>query len=192
MNATTLHINRRSLGIKHNIIATSFDKIRFPWSNNHRFPISTNMCCKLCPWPWSDLERQDKVTALSEHTNWKPYDVTTYILSPSLPPSPTRPKVGGTKALLINTLRPRQNGRCFADDVFKCIFLNENVWIALKITLQFVPKVPINNIPALVQISAWRRWGASHYLNQWWLVYWRIYASLGLKELISLLGTYLP
>ena len=60
---------------------------------------------------------------------------------------------------LINTLRPRQNGRRFADDVFKCIFLNENVWISLKISLKFVPKVPINNIPALVQILAWRRWG---------------------------------
>ena len=23
----------------------------------------------------------------------------------------------------------------------------------------------------------------SHYLNQWWLIYWRIYASLGLNEL---------
>ena len=27
----------------------------------------------------------------------------------------------------LNTLRPRQNGRHFADDVFKLIFLNENV-----------------------------------------------------------------
>ena len=26
----------------------------------------------------------------------------------------------------INTLRPRQNGRHFTDDIFKCIFLNEN------------------------------------------------------------------
>ena len=26
----------------------------------------------------------------------------------------------------INTLRPRQNGRHFPDDIFKCIFLNEN------------------------------------------------------------------
>ena len=26
----------------------------------------------------------------------------------------------------------------------------------------------------------------SHYLNQWWSVYWRIYASLGLNELIVL------
>ena len=27
----------------------------------------------------------------------------------------------------VNTLRPRQNGRYFPDDIFKCIFLNENV-----------------------------------------------------------------
>ena len=59
----------------------------------------------------------------------------------------------------VNTLRPRQNGRRFTDDVFKCIFLNENVWISLKISLTCVPKVPINNIPALIQILAWRRSG---------------------------------
>ena len=28
-------------------------------------------------------------------------------------------------------------------------------------------------------------WPTSHYLNQWWLVYWRIYTSLGLNELIK-------
>ena len=38
------------------------------------------------------------------------------------------------------------------DDIFKCIFLNENVWISIKVSFEFVPKVPINNIPALVQI----------------------------------------
>ena len=62
-------------------------------------------------------------------------------------------------ANLINTLRPRQNGRHFPDDIFKCIFLNENVWISIKISLNFVPRGPINNIPALVQIMAWRRPG---------------------------------
>ena len=60
---------------------------------------------------------------------------------------------------VFNTLRPRQNGRYFADDIFKCIFLNENAWISLKISLKFVPKVRISNIPALVQIMAWRRPG---------------------------------
>ena len=37
----------------------------------------------------------------------------------------------------------------------RCIFLNENHWISIKITLKFVPQVWINNIPALVQIMAW-------------------------------------
>ena len=59
----------------------------------------------------------------------------------------------------VNTLRPRQNGRHCADDIFKRIFFNENVWISIKISLKFVPKGPINNIPALVQIMAWRRPG---------------------------------
>ena len=59
----------------------------------------------------------------------------------------------------VNTLRPRQNGRHFADDIFRCIFFNENVWTSLKFSLKFVPDVRINNIPALVQIMAWRRPG---------------------------------
>ena len=59
----------------------------------------------------------------------------------------------------INTLRPRQNGRHFPDDTLKCIFLNENVWVSIKISLKLVPKGPINNIPALVQIMAWHRPG---------------------------------
>ena len=57
---------------------------------------------------------------------------------------------------LFNTLRPRRNEQHFADDIFKRIFFNENVWISIKISLMFVPKGPINNIPALVQIMAWR------------------------------------
>ena len=60
---------------------------------------------------------------------------------------------------VTNTLRPRQNGRHFQNDIFKCILLNEDIWILLKISLKFVPKVRINNIPALVQIMAWRRPG---------------------------------
>ena len=59
----------------------------------------------------------------------------------------------------LNTLRPRQNGRHFADNIFKCIFLNENEWILPRSSLKFVAKVRINNIPALVEIMAWRRSG---------------------------------
>ena len=60
---------------------------------------------------------------------------------------------------LFNTLRPRQNGDHFADDIFKCIFFNENEWILTKISLKFVLKGQINNIPVLVQIMAWRQPG---------------------------------
>ena len=52
----------------------------------------------------------------------------------------------------FNTLRPRQNCLHFPDDIFKCIFMNENVQIS-------IPKGPINNITVLVQIMAWRRPG---------------------------------
>ena len=57
---------------------------------------------------------------------------------------------------ILNSLRPRQNGRLFVDDTFKRIFLNENIRISTKSSLKFVPKGLINNIPALVLIMAWR------------------------------------
>ena len=46
-----------------------------------------------------------------------------------------------------------------ADDIFKCIFLNENDRIAIKISLKFVPRSPIDNKPTLVQVMVWRRIG---------------------------------
>ena len=63
------------------------------------------------------------------------------------------------RVVCVNTLRPRQHGRHFADDTFKRIFLNENVEILIEVSLKFVHKGPINNIPALVQIMAWRQPG---------------------------------
>ena len=52
----------------------------------------------------------------------------------------------------LKTLRPGQNGRRFADNVFKCIFLSENVWILIRISLKFVPNGQMNNIPTLVRL----------------------------------------
>ena len=34
--------------------------------------------------------------------------------------------------------------------------MNENVWISIQISRKIAPKDSINNIPALVQIMAWR------------------------------------
>ena len=43
-----------------------------------------------------------------------------------------------------------------ADDIFKCIYLIENGRIQIWISLKLVPKSPIDNKPALVQVMAWR------------------------------------
>ena len=72
------------------------------------------------------------------------------------------------KFMLVNTLRQWQNGCQFPDDIFKCIFLIKNIWISIKISLKFIPKGPIDNIPALIQIMAWHQPGDQPYQNHWW------------------------
>ena len=66
---------------------------------------------------------------------------------------------------------PGQNDRHFADDIFRCIFVNEKICILIKITL----KGPIANNPELVKIMAWHRIGP---------IDWRIYAALVEDELM--------
>ena len=58
---------------------------------------------------------------------------------------------------VFNISRPRQNVRHFSDDNFKCTFLNDNICISTEISLKSDTTGPINNIPALFQIMAWRR-----------------------------------
>ena len=65
----------------------------------------------------------------------------------------------GSLGLCFNSLRPRQNGLRSPDDIFKYIFFNENVYISIMISLKYVPKSLVGNMPALVQIMAWRRAG---------------------------------
>ena len=64
------------------------------------------------------------------------------------------------------TLRPRQNGHRFADNIFKCILLNENVWISINI-------LAILNLYIFIQENAFE--------NVVWK--WRPFC-LGLNELI--------
>ena len=46
-----------------------------------------------------------------------------------------------------------------ADDNFKCVFLNENYKIPIRIPLKFVLKSPFDKTSALVQVMAWCRTG---------------------------------
>ena len=54
-------------------------------------------------------------------------------------------------------------------------------------SLEFVLKGLINNIPALVQIMAWRSPGDKPWSEPMMVIYWRIDASLGLNELKQVL-----
>ena len=46
-----------------------------------------------------------------------------------------------------------------ADGIFKHISYHENVWISIKISLNFVPNDPIDSKPALIRVMAWHRPG---------------------------------
>ena len=78
----------------------------------------------------------------------------------------------------INSSPPRQNGRHFADDIFRCIFQSCSL---IKISLKFVPMGLIDNNPALVKIIAWSQviiWTNAY------PIHWHIYAALGGDELM--------
>ena len=57
------------------------------------------------------------------------------------------------------TPTPDKMAALLADENFKCIFVNGNDRILIRISLKFVPRSPINNNPALVQVMAWHRTG---------------------------------
>ena len=84
----------------------------------------------------------------------------------------------------VKTLKLRWNRHHFANSIFKYIFLNENAWILIEISL---------NLFLRVQFTIFHHWfwcwlgtdqATNHYLNRWWLDYRRIYAPFGLNEWI--------
>ena len=54
---------------------------------------------------------------------------------------------------------PGQNGPQFAEDILKCIFMNEKPYISTKISLEFVPKGPNDKKSTLVQVMTCHRTG---------------------------------
>ena len=64
---------------------------------------------------------------------------------------------------VVNTMKPKQNGQHeqngqhFADNILKCILLNESVRIVLNISFKFVPKGLFHNNSALPEVMAWYR-----------------------------------
>ena len=102
--------------------------------------------------------------------------------------------------LPFNTLRPRQNGTHFADNIFKCISLNEKFCILIQISLKFVHKCLIdinigsgnglvpNKWQAITWSNAdpfhWRIYLALVKLSAWCKVFFNVWESL-LSDLIQ-------
>ena len=85
---------------------------------------------------------------------------------------------------ISNTLRSRQNGRHLADDAFKRFFLMKMLEFRLKFHWSLFLRVRLTIFQHWIRSWLGADAATSHYLNQWWLDYRRIYASLGLNELM--------
>ena len=109
-------------------------------------------------WQWWGIGR------ITERANWFsiPDSWTFHIYRPGTNPIPapvdTAPRHAGlivARELGISETKLQP----FSWRHFQLHFL-QNASISIKVSLRFVPKGPINNIPALVQIMGWRLTGA--------------------------------
>ena len=86
-------------------------------------------------------------------------------------------------------------GRDKMDDISQTTFSNAFSWMKMfEYRLKFHWSLFLG-VQLTISQHWFRKWlgadqATSHYLDQWWLDYWRIYASLGLNELTPLLRNY--
>ena len=152
--------NPNSMDLCHSVCILSFTPGHFVWSS---IGLSQFTPCYLVfhSVGWS-LLRQPPNLAIITHPNPTP-DLWPWYLSPwGLSQLASQTFIpSGPSSLHVLTHRGRDKmARYFPDDIFKCIFLNENDWISITISLKLVPEGMINNnIPSVIQIMAWRRSG---------------------------------
>ena len=95
----------------------------------------------------------NKTTVLEVRKTWNQTDyVMHYSCRKINPLIPKKPKIFQLLDLSQSLTHWAETKCChFAVDIFKCIFVNENVWVSVW----FVPKVWLKNNPPMVQIMAW-------------------------------------
>ena len=65
----------------------------------------------------------------------------------------------GVTRPLIAMLNFELNGRHFADNIFKMLFINENHHIFIQVLLNFVHECPANKTSGMVQKISWQQRG---------------------------------
>ena len=83
-------------------------------------------------------------------------------------------------ALILSTLRPKQNCRHFSDNTFNRIFVIESVGIRWNVYWSLFLSVQLTICQYWFRLWLGADQATSHYLDQWWLDYRRIDAPLGL------------
>ena len=98
-----------------------------------------------------------------------------------LPGSPST-KQNREKITDVSILNSRQNGWCFADTIFKCICLKEEIFYIKWILLRYTPFDQIDIKPLSIQVKAWCPVGdrpLPESLNQYW---WRCLMPHGINS----------
>ena len=149
------------------------------WYNNHFRPVlRVVMCTHWDRKKWLPFCRQHKIYCDSNSNEAD--NESTFIVRKDLAPNKRNPSPGPIVTQFIDSYtRPQAWMGCntlssgdalthwrrdkmvanFLVDIFKCIFLTEIFLIWITISLNFIPKDPINNITILAQIMVWRESG---------------------------------
>ena len=91
----------------------------------------------------------------------------------------------------VNSSRPEQNGRHFADDIFRSTFENKKLYkVRLKFHSSLFPRVQLTILQHWFRYWPGAYQETSHYLIQWWLDFWHMYASLGPDELMHVMSNH--
>ena len=89
-------------------------------------------CCDSCiPW-LQRLNQWEQRWVIPSHIK------TTHVITYPCP---------NLKGCSVHSSPLGQNGRQFADNIFRCIFVNEKFWMLIKISEMFIPKGLIDNNP---------------------------------------------
>ena len=117
-------------------------------------------CLLIAPIPWCHCTEDSHYAVV--YCNTLPRHATFCELNPSssiVRLDRIRHDTSRSMSILINILRLRQNGRHFADEIFKCIFWNKTLWNWNDISMKCVPQGIIYNRSSLIQIMALYRTG---------------------------------
>ena len=116
---------------------------------------TNQVCSRMFHYLLDSFDKEIKASLAKPTLNFNGYSTSVHcwllkLLSRSKPMLDSIQEVYKIFIMHVNSLRLRWNRCHSADDIFKCIFLNENVLILNDISLKFIPKGPINNILALI------------------------------------------